>query len=62
MRTKLKELRERRKMTQEELANASGVSRTTIANIERGVETSTTIGTIAKLAEALGVTPAKLLP
>ena len=62
MRTKLKELREKRKMTQEELANTSGVSRTTIANIERGVETSTTIGTIAKLAEALGVTPAKLLP
>lgn len=50
---KIKELREKRKMTQVELATKSGVSRTLIAGLECGslVETSTV--TLKKLAEAL---------
>lgn len=51
-------LRERRKaagMTQEKLAEKSGVSRATIAAIEsENVETTTTTETLLKLADALG--------
>ena len=61
MKEKLKELRARKKMTQEDLAAASGVSRATIAAIESGATESTTVGTVKKLAEALGTTPSNLL-
>lgn len=61
MKEKLKELRARKKMTQEALAAASGVSRATIAALESGATDSTTVGTIKKLAEALGTTPSNLL-
>jgi len=49
-------------MTQEELAEKSGVSRVTIADIERGIIRSTTIGTLKKLADALEVSPSVFLP
>lgn len=53
---RIKELREARGMTQEELSEASGVSRTTIWALENGTEYTTTTKTLRKLADALSVT------
>ena len=53
---KLKEVREAKKMTQEELAKESGISRGTIAAIESGRAETTTTKTLLKLAKALDVT------
>ena len=58
--TKIKEIRERKKMTQEELSKASGVGRITISRIETGELTNTTVGTVTKLASALGVDESEL--
>ena len=52
---KIREMRERLNMTQVELSIKSGVSRTTISNLENGVESVTTTKTLHKLANALGV-------
>ncbi len=50
----IKERREVLGMTQEKLAEKSGVSRATIAALESGsAETATTTSTLIKLAEAL---------
>lgn len=51
---KLKEIREAKKMTQEELAEKSGVSRGTISALENGVARNTTSKTLLRLAQALG--------
>ena len=53
---KVKEIREEKRMTQEELAKASGVSRTTIVAIESGEAKNVLASTLIKLAEAMGVT------
>lgn len=50
---KLKEIRERKKMTQEELAAKSGVSRVTISMLESGAQDDVKASTLAKLADAL---------
>jgi transcriptional regulator with XRE-family HTH domain len=56
---RLRLLRERATLTQEELAAKSGVSRGTIARLERGEDS---LGaTVRKLASALEVTPADLM-
>jgi transcriptional regulator with XRE-family HTH domain len=47
--------RERRGMTQEELAIRSGVARATIGNLESGVRSGLQIENALKLADALGV-------
>lgn len=52
---KIREMREKKQMTQVELSEKSGVSRTTIWNLENGAETVTTTNTLSKLAAALGV-------
>ena len=49
---KLKELRTKRNMSQEELSKAANVSRQTIVNLENG-EVNTTTVTLRKLADAL---------
>lgn len=54
MKNKVKEFREKLKMTQEELAEKSGVSRTTISGFENGTITITTNTTMDKISEALG--------
>lgn len=52
---RVKEIREKRGMTQEALAAESGVSRATISALEKGTERNTTSKTLSKLAKALGV-------
>ena len=54
MKFRLKEIREKHGMTQEELASKSGVSRVSISLIETGKSSSVKTQTIAKLADALG--------
>lgn len=53
---KIKELHEAMKMTQEELAEKSGVSRGTISALENGIDRTTTSKTLVKLAQALDTT------
>ena len=57
--TRLRELRERAALSQEDLAGKSGVSRATIARLEAG-ERPARPSTRRKLAEALGVLPDEL--
>ena len=57
---RLREVRTRRLLTQEELAQKSGISPSTVANIERD-HREPHFRTIRKLAEALGVDPTELL-
>lgn len=51
---KIKECRKKEKITQEELARRSGVSRTIISGLESGLITVTTTDTLSKIAKALG--------
>jgi len=57
---KLKEIRTRRFLTQEELAEKAGVSHSTIVNIERN-HAEPQFRTIRKLARALDVDPTEFL-
>lgn len=50
---KLREVREEKGVTQEELAEKSGVSRTTISLIESGRADCVKTDTLSKLADAL---------
>ena len=56
---RLKDLRDRRLLTQEELAERSGVHFTTISKIENGGTARQS--TVKKLAKALDVDPQELL-
>ncbi|MGZ5118771.1 MAG: helix-turn-helix transcriptional regulator [Burkholderiales bacterium] len=49
------------RMTQEELARAVSLSRTSIINIEKGRQ-QVLVHTLASISRALGVSPDKLLP
>lgn len=55
MELKLKSIREKKGLTQEELAAKSGISRATISNLENNPEAVTTTDTLKKLAAALNV-------
>ena len=52
---KIREIREAKGMTQEELAQSSGVSRVTISGLENGTERATSTKTLLKIAKALAV-------
>lgn len=52
---KIRETREKLKMTQEELSQKSGVSRGTISALENGTKRATTTKTLINIAKALGV-------
>jgi transcriptional regulator with XRE-family HTH domain len=52
---RLKELRVEKMLSQQELAEKSGVARDTISKLERGASKSARYSTIHKLAAALGV-------
>jgi transcriptional regulator with XRE-family HTH domain len=57
---RLKDLRFRAGLTQQELADRAGVTQTTVARIERNA-VQPEVTTIRKLARALGKTPGDLL-
>jgi transcriptional regulator with XRE-family HTH domain len=57
---KIKDLRIARNMSQEELAEKSGVSRTIISFLETGKDVETKTGTLQKIAKALDVSLAFL--
>lgn len=50
---KIKELREEKKMSQEDLSKKSGVSRTIISGLESGTIKETSTKTLRKIAVAL---------
>lgn len=54
MKNKLKEIRDAQKISQEELSSISGVSRTTISNIENSENVVVKTSTLIALSEALG--------
>jgi transcriptional regulator with XRE-family HTH domain len=58
--TRLKEVRQRKALTQQQLAEKAGVNRVTIARIEGGKDEPFPT-TLRKVADALGVEPAELL-
>lgn len=53
MKNRVKEYREMAKMTQEELAEKSEVSRNTISSLETGTNTNVTYDTMSKISKAL---------
>jgi transcriptional regulator with XRE-family HTH domain len=57
---RLREVRERKLVTQEELAEKTGISRATISRIEVN-NADARISTVRKLAQALGVDAAELM-
>ena len=56
MENKLQKIREEKGWTQEKLAEESGVSRVTISGIESGKVQVVKTDTLAKIADALGMT------
>jgi XRE family transcriptional regulator, regulator of sulfur utilization len=56
---RLKELRESRSISQEQLAHAAGLHRTHISLIERG-QRSIRLETLERLSKALGVPPSEM--
>lgn len=52
---RIREEREKKNMTQEELSERSGVSRGTISALENGTSRSTTTKTLMNIARALGI-------
>lgn len=52
---KIKEYRERKNLSQTELAKISGVSRSIVVGLETGTYTTTTTDTLLKIAKALDV-------
>lgn len=57
---RIKERREELRMSQEELAEKSGISRPTISAIENGKDKSVLTGTLIALAKALDTTVDKI--
>lgn len=60
MEFRIKEIREGKGMTQTELSEKSGVTRTTIWKLETGEEEVTTSRTLEKIAKALDVSIGEL--
>jgi transcriptional regulator with XRE-family HTH domain len=58
---RVKRLRKRAGMTQQELAGKAGISLSNLAQIEQGQKTDPRISTVTALAEALGVDVNQLL-
>ena len=55
MEYRIREIREKRHISQETLAKLSGVSRSIISGLEQGTTRTTTVSTLLKISEALGV-------
>ena len=56
----LRDARDRAKLTQEELADRSGVDQTTISRLETSDDPNPTRRTVDRLAQALGIAPSRL--
>jgi transcriptional regulator with XRE-family HTH domain len=56
----VRQARERAKLTQDELATASGLDQTTISDFETGRNTNPRLKTIRALAKALRIRPVQL--
>lgn len=56
----IREIREKKKMTQEELSKLSGVSRTTIIKLENNEDVETQVGTLKAIAGALEIPVSQL--
>ena len=54
MQNKIREIRKKKGLTQEELAKKAGVSRGWICGLENGYYTVTSTKTLKKIADALG--------
>ena len=52
---RIKQIRNEKGMSQEELSVKSGISRTIISGLESGTRTNTSADTLLKIADALGV-------
>jgi transcriptional regulator with XRE-family HTH domain len=61
MRSELRRIRRAQDITQQRLAESSGVSQQTISKIENG-DASPTLATASRLAQALGVHIEELFP
>lgn len=61
MQYRIKEFRKEMNMTQDELAQKSGVSRTIISGLESGTISTTTTETLMKIASCLGKKVSDLL-
>jgi transcriptional regulator with XRE-family HTH domain len=59
--TRIRDARERARLTQEEVADRAGLDRKTISRIENGVM-AVLIDHLLDIADALGVPPSSLLP
>lgn len=57
----LKRLRAARGLTQEQLANAAGLNRVSLARLETGEMTNPSLDTLERLATALGVSVLDML-
>lgn len=57
---RIRELREKKELTQEQLAQMSGISRMTICKLENNEESEVMVGTLRALAKALNVPVSKL--
>lgn len=60
IKNRLKELREERGISQEELSELSGISRTTLSKIENNEEANVNTRTIAKLADVFDIRPSEI--
>lgn len=60
MKNKLKEMREANGMSQAELAEKTGLSRTTISKIENNEEVNINTLTIVKICEVFDVQPSEI--
>ena len=55
MQYRIKEIRKKKRMTQKELSELAGISRTTISKLENGEECEIMVGTLNAIANALKV-------
>lgn len=60
MKNRLKAYREKLGLTQEDLAEKTGLSRATISKIENNEEVNVNTRTIAKISEVLGALPSEI--
>lgn len=61
MKYRIKEIREKKKLTQEQLAEKSGISRVTIIRLENEENVETQMGTLKAIADALSVPVTRLI-